>query len=994
MAVTEDVLVRFKAQDNTGSAINSIQGKLKKLQTENKRLDLDRTLNTKYAGVDTSGLDRYSVTQNKNYQKWLANEDKLTSKMQKNSNTISNLKQKEANTIAKAKQKEADAIAKAQQKEANALAQTKNSMSQSFSKLDGAFSMIGGLIGYEIGAGLIEAGRQAINASQQFDYFAGRLGKSAQDTQQFKQGINDLQKEFKKVNMTSVGSTAMEIAVKNGLQGTNDELMGISRMTAVMSSTFKKEGRTEEDAILAVNDALDGQFRRLQEIGIKQDDLIKNGWSGDLNDKMGLVDALNKTMKDMGMEQTAKDITSLDDAWSALTVAGSKLIETVLIPMMPAIMAVLTGLTNMVSGFTDMPQWVKDFASYGVMAGAGILAIAYGASKLSGPLSALKGFGGIFGKIFSTGGAAGGAGGEASGKGIVAMLKGLKGFGRSLLSLVPDIVMAAAAVAVIIAVVFALAAEVIVLTKGIQMLIDAMKFGDIDLTDDIEGLKKLGQAMWEIASIMGAMVIANVANIATQVTGGVLNLAVSLATIKNAYQKVADAVKEISGMGDIDQGGLDKLKKMGEALKALGEASTGLQDVNNGMNIDTAINDFVAWLTGGETDIGANIDTLISKINEIAPKLDALKNLPDIDQAGVDKIRKIGDALNAIGDAATSMKGVQDGAIGSIMDWFQGSLQDQIDKAIQVIQDIAPKLQGLAGIQIPDLTGVQRVAVGLSYVKSAADQLVTFSGFEIPEDVPDRVSRAVDMIKQVANQLQGLGGTNIGDVATILTQIQTAVQQIKDTLANANFNAEGVNIGNSLTTGVQSGLSGLPGVVNDASNNAVNTARGTLTGGMQSAGSDAVNSFRSGIQGMSDAMSSEMNEVQSAIQSGLDAAKQKASSGASEIVAAFKSGAGIASPGYMYWAMHGEMGFINDILNSSASPLSQSAYNLANKMTGAFNPNLSTDGFNNGLSAGAVTGAGGGGNTYYIGEGAFHVVVKDMTQKEAQGVIVEALESL
>lgn len=980
MVVTEDVLVRFKAKDDTGSAIKGIQNQIKQLEKSNARLENSRKSSTDAIKFDPRGYDRYTVAQSKSYQRWLDYDNKLAERMRKNSNEINNLKQKEANVINQAN---------------NSVATSNNKMGQSFSRLDGVFSMMGGLIGYELGAGLIEAGRQAINASQQFDYFAGRLGKSAQDTQQFKQGINDLQKEFKKVNMTSVGSTAMEIAVKNGLQGTNDELMGISRMTAVMSSTFKKEGRTEEDAILAVNDALDGQFRRLQEIGIKQDDLIKNGWSGDLNDKMGLVDALNKTMKDMGMEQTAKDITSLDDAWSALTVAGSKLIETVLIPMMPAIMAVLTGLTNMVSGFTDMPQWVKDFASYGVMAGAGILAIAYGASKLSGPLSALKGFGGIFGKIFSTGGAAGGgAGGEASGKGIVAMLKGLKGFGRSLLSLVPDIVMAAAAVAVIIAVVFALAAEVIVLTKGIQMLIDAMKFGDIDLTDDIEGLKKLSQAMWEIASIMGAMAVANIANIVTQVTGGVLNLAVGLSTIKDAYKKVADAVNEIKDMGDIDQGGLDKLRKLGDAMKSIGDVAFGLQQVNGSMNVGEAINGFVAWLTGGETDIGTNIDNLMTKVNEIAPKLDALKDLPDIDQAGVDKIKKFGEVMKSIGEAASSMQGMQGGVVGSFMDWWQGDIVSQVDKAIQAIQQIAPKLQGLEGIQIPDLSGVQRVGVGLSYLKGASDQLVQFSGFVVPPDVATNVGNAVTAIKNVATQLQGLQGTNVGDVATILTSIQTAVQQIKDTLANANFNAEGVNIGNSLTTGVQSGLSGLPGVVNDASNNAVNTARGTLTGGMQSAGSDAVNSFRSGIQGMSDAMSSEMNEVQSAIQSGLDAAKQKASSGASEIVAAFKSGAGIASPGYMYWAMHGEMGFINDILNSSASPLSQSAYNLANKMTGAFNPNLSTGGFNSGLSAGAVTGAGGGGNTYYIGEGAFHVVVKDMTQKEAQGIIVEALESL
>ena len=973
MAISEDVLIRFKGQDDTGSAISGVQSKIKQLQAQNAKLSsMSNGGNNLASAVNTKGLDRYTIAQNQAYQKWLANENNLTAKMRKNSNEISNLKKREADTVSKAN----------------------NTMSQSFSRLDGAFSMMGGLIGYELGAGLIEAGRQAINASQQFDYFAGRLGKSAQDTQQFKQGINDLQKEFKKVNMTSVGSTAMEIAVKNGLQGTNEELLGISRMTAVMSSTFKKEGRTEEDAILAVNDALDGQFRRLQEIGIKQEDLKKNGWNGDLNDKMGLVNALNKTMKDMGYEETAKDITSLDDAWSALTVAGSKLIESVLIPMMPAIMGVLNGLTNMVSGFNDMPQWFKDLASYGVMAGAGILTVAYAASKLSGVLGGLKSFGGIFGKIFSTGGAAGGAGGEASGKGIVAMLKGLKGFGRALIGLVPDIIMASAAVAVIIAVVFALAAEIIVLTKGIQMLIDAMKFGDIDLSDDIEGLKKLGQAMWEIASIMGAMAIANVANLATQVTGGVLNLAVSLTTIKDAYQKVVNAVKEISSMGDIDQGGLDKLKKMGEALKSLGEASMGIQQVNGGMNVGQALNSFVAMLTGGEADIGANIDALISKINEIAPKLNSLGSLPDIDQAGVDKIKRFGEVMQSIGQAATSMQGIQGGVVGSFMDWWQGDIVAQVDKAIQAIQQIAPKLQGLAGIQIPDLSGVQRVGVGLSYLKGATNQLMQFTSFVVPPDVATNVGNAVNAIKQVATQLQGLQGTNVGDVATILTSIQTAIDQIKATLASANFNAEGVNIGNSLTTGIQSGLSGLPGVVNDASNNAVNTARGTLTSGMQSAGSESVNSFRSGIQGMSDAMSSEMSEVQSAISSGLSAAQGAAQQGAAAIVSAFKSGLNQGSPGDIYRAMVAEMGWTNDAIVKNQGMLTTSIYSLANGLTNAFNPNLSTDGFNSNLNAGAVTGAGGGGNTYYIGEGAFHVVVKDMTQKEAQGVIVEALESL
>lgn len=93
-------------------------------------------------------------------------------------------------------------------------------------------------------------------------------------------------------------------------------------------------------------------------------------------------------------------------------------------------------------------------------------------------------------------------------------------------------------------------------------------------------------------------------------------------------------------MGDIDQGGLDKLKKLGESMQAIGQVATGLSQVNSSMNLSSAINGFVAWLTGGETDVGANITTLINKVREIAPRLEELKSLPDVDQSGVDKIKK------------------------------------------------------------------------------------------------------------------------------------------------------------------------------------------------------------------------------------------------------------------------------------------------------------------------------------------------------------------
>ena len=989
-AINEEVLIRFKGQDDTGSALNSVKSKIQSLQKENTRLAQSMNgMSSQATKVDTRGFDRYTISQNKAYQQWLNNEDKITKKISSNNQKISNLKKQQANNVS----------------------QSNNQISQSYQRMSGvvssAMGMLGGMIGYELVNGLVTAGREAINASQQFDYFAGRLGKSKGETEAFRNSVKDMQKDFKKVNMESIGATAMDIALRNGMQGTNEELSEITKMSAVMASEFKRNGRTEEDSIMAVNDALDGQFRRLQEIGISQDDLKKNGWNGDINDKIGLVKALNKTMEDMGYDKTAKDITNLDDAWAALTVSGGNLLKEVLLPMMPAFLSIIDGITDLVSGFSSMPQEFKNIIAYGIAGGAALLVFAKAAGSVRSALDGLKGFSGLFGKIFSTGGGvaggAGGAGGEATGKGIVATLKGLKGFGRALLGLVPDIIMAAAAVAVIIAVLFALAAEVIVLTKGIQMLIDAMHFGDIDLNDDIEGLKKLGQAMWEIASILGAMAVANVANVVTQVTGGIINLAVGLKTIKDAYKKVVDAVNEIKNMGDIDQGGLDKLKKLGDAMKSIGDIALGLSNVNGSMNIGSAINNFVATLTGGESDIGANITTLINKVREIAPKFEELKTLPDIDQSGVDKIKKVGDAIKSIGEAATSMQGVQGGFVGAFMDWWQGDLQSQVDKAIEAIKQIAGKLQGLGSFNIPDVSWVERVAVGIASLKNAANQINQFAGFVISPDVQTNVSNAVTTVQQVAQQLSNLSGTTIGDVSSILGQIQSAIDQMKAVLASANFNAEGVQIGQSLTTGVQSGLSGLPGVVGDASNQAVSTAEGILPPGMGNVASNATNSFRDNLK-LADIASQEMDYAVQAINNKSGALYEAAKNAAQQAVQGGRAGAQTGSPGAFARMWGKEVGDYSPyLIGKNAPKLYTAMKNAASNAVNSFGHlNL---GFGGGsdllnklpaMNTGYTTPQNGDatGNTYYIGEGAFNIHVSDMTDQECKSVILQALESL
>ena len=965
--ISEEILIRFRGQDDTKGALKSVQNNIRSLTRENEKLM----------------KARQNATSQKEYNRY-------NSQIASNTRLIGNLKKQEASMVKSANKQ---------------ISQSNKEVASSYQRtggiVSGALGMMGGLIGYELVSGLVEAGRQAINASGQFDYFAGRLGKSKQETESFRNEVKGMQKDFKKVNMEEVGATAMDIAVRNGMQGSNEELSELTKLTAVMASEFQRNGRTSEDSILAVNDALDGEFRRLREIGIKQEDLMRNGWNGDLNDKMSLVKALNKTMEEMGYDKTAQDITNLNDAWSALTVSGGNLLKEVLIPMMPAFLSIIDGLTDLVSGFSEMPQEWKNFISYAIAGTTALLVFGKAVGGIKGALGGLKGFSGIFGKIFGSG-AGGAAGGEASGKGIVATLKGLKGFGRALISLVPDIIMAAAAVAVIIAVVFALAAEVIVLTKGIQMLIDAMDFGGIDLKDDIEGLKKLKDAMWEIAQIMGAMAIANVANIVTQFTGGVLNLASSLKTIKDSYKKVADALKDIAGMEDINQTGLDKLKKIGEALKAIGDSMGALNQLSGGMNINNAINDFVAWLTGGEADPVKNIDTVITKVKEIAPKLDDLKNLPDIDGSGVEKIRKIGDAMKSLSDAMSSMQGYSGGALGNIMDWWNGDLSAQVDKAVTQINQVGQKLQGIGTYTIPDMSWVQRAATGMQYLKSAMTVMNGYAGMQINTEVPELIGRAVTAVRMVAQQLQGLQGTEIGDVNAILSSIQTAIEQMKATLAAANFNAEGVNIGQSLTTGVQSGLSGLPGVVGDASNQAVSTAEGILPPGMGNVASSATNAFRDNLK-LADIASQEMNYAVQAINNGSGALAQAAADAASKAVQAAKDAAGQHSPGYIARAWGKEFGeYSPQKIYQGAANLINAARVVSQNVVRAFGQPTLGFGTNTGLLNGlkslsidyATPQLEGGGNTYYIGEGAFNIHVSEMTDQECKSVILQALESL
>ena len=158
-----------------------------------------------------------------------------------------------------------------------------------------------------------------INAESQKNYFADRLNMSAKQLNNYNKELADYQKQYQKLDMTVVGANALETASKYKVE--NKSLGDLTEVMAIYGSEFVKQGRSQEDSILAINDALDGELRRLKEVGIGAEELKATGlWNGDESDKSGMLLALLEIARERGYDKTAKDITNLSDAITQLEV--------------------------------------------------------------------------------------------------------------------------------------------------------------------------------------------------------------------------------------------------------------------------------------------------------------------------------------------------------------------------------------------------------------------------------------------------------------------------------------------------------------------------------------------------------------------------------------------------------------------------------------------------------------------------------------------------
>ena len=275
-----------------------------------------------------------------------------------------------------------------------------------FGFLRNAASMTVGMLGYDLVNSVMETTRASLNARSGMQAFAQRLNMSGAEVQKFQSDLDTMQGSFKKIDMDVVGQQATDMAYRLGLP--KQSLSELTETTAIFTDAMQRNGRSAEDSMLAMSDAMDGQFVRLKEIGIDQEKLMKNGWDGDIENKTGLLKAMNKSLKDLHYDDLAKSVDTLDDAYQVLNITLGNLLEQILVPLTPVIVGIVNALgdaisgimdfvNNLKTGFSNLPEWAQIGIGIAAIAlGVGIAVAAFGGLEavivtLLGPLATLVG---------------------------------------------------------------------------------------------------------------------------------------------------------------------------------------------------------------------------------------------------------------------------------------------------------------------------------------------------------------------------------------------------------------------------------------------------------------------------------------------------------------------------------------------------------------------------------------------------------------------------
>lgn len=634
-------------------------------------------------------------------------------------------------------------------------------------QLEKQFSSAGKKLGNEFLPGIKDAKRALIdlNKATGGGLFAGMLGATAvvdtastwgqtitnmaNGVKNLQEGVGKLKSVWKSVTSAVKGTEAAVEGVAdatNTVSNVSDIAAGGAQVAGGVTESKASIGATGAEAGLSAFDALkkdNDKYRK--EAGTLLKDLEKNGELGNkVQNTSNKVYSKNLLKSPKGIKD------QVSDGWDS-------------------------SIINRIKNYSKSQEEISDALDTAID-GVDIVADKSKSMKKSG--QAMEGLGEVAGMIPA------GVGAEAAAGATEATVAsaGLSGLGASISSMLAPLLTIAAVVAIMIPVVVALAAEALIFIRALAEVFKALNFDKLDLSGDIDGLKQIGVAIWELCKAMAAVVATSWL---TMVYQGISAIMLFNDPIKVAVDELKKTATLVKGFADITipENVPSNLQALSTSLGAVAKAMWSLESV--GVSV---LAGSVLTLNGYLGTLSQNLTIAKKELTESAKQINSMSDLDTIDEGVASKLEAVTSSLANVGKAMGALSDVNwdinmgnivnlGGAFGTITSHLEDA-KDEIIKAAPVINQFS---------SLPDID------------QSAGEKL---------KKVSDGIKNVADSLKNLNSLSSSMGGDN-GALGTILKKLQlgASIRAAKSALTDAAKQLQGLNDLPDIPDGIKTKLS-------------------------------------------------------------------------------------------------------------------------------------------------------------------------------------------
>lgn len=663
-------------------------------------------------------------------------------------------------------------------------------------QLEKQFSSAGKKLGNEFLPGIKDAKRALIdlNKATGGGLFAGILGATAvvdtastwgqtitnmaNGVKSLQEGVGGLKSVWESVTSAVKGTEAAVEGVAdatNTVSNVSDIAAGGAQVAGGVTESKASIGATGAEVGLSAFDALkkdNDKYR--EEAGTLLKDLEKNGELGNkVQNTSNKVYSKNLLKSPKGIKD------QVSDGWDS-------------------------SIINRIKNYSKSQEEISDALDTAID-GVDIVADKSKSMKKSG--QAMEGLGEVAGMIPA------GVGAEAAAGATEATVAsaGLSGLGASISSMLAPLLTIAAVVAIMIPVVVALAAEALIFIRALAEVFKALNFDKLDLSGDIDGLKQIGVAIWELCKAMAAVVATSWL---TMVYQGISAIMLFNDPIKVAVDELKKTATLVKGFADITipENVPSNLQALSTSLGAVAKAMWSLESV--GVSV---LAGSVLTLNGILGTLSQNLAIAKKELTESAKQINSMSELDTIDEGVASKLEAVTSSLANVGKAMGALSDVNwdinmgnivnlGGAFGTITSHLEDA-KDEIIKAAPVINQFSslPDIDQSAGEKLKKVsTGIKNVADSLKSLNSLSSSIGGDNGalgtILKKLQLGASIRAAKSALTDAAKQLQGLKDLpDIPDgIKTKLSKIGSTTATVINTLKpltsiqNMNVNSAGI----------------------------------------------------------------------------------------------------------------------------------------------------------------------------------------------------------